>query len=59
MTHLNEKYERLATDYEELRRLVMMMRSQMGGACAPSNWPHGLGDNQPPHPLPPQAPLLF
>jgi hypothetical protein len=27
MTHLNEKYELLTTDYEELRRSVMMMRS--------------------------------
>jgi hypothetical protein len=27
MTHLNEKYERLTTNYEELRRLLVEMRS--------------------------------
>jgi len=27
MTHLNEKYKRLTTDYEELRRLLVEMRS--------------------------------
>jgi hypothetical protein len=37
MTHLNEKYEQLIIDYEELRRMIMEMRSQMGGSCAPSN----------------------
>jgi len=43
-THLNEKYERLTMDYEELRQVVMKMRSHMGHPCAPY-WPHGLGDN--------------
>jgi hypothetical protein len=51
------KYEGFIVDYEELRRLVMEMRSQICGLCAPSNWPHGLDDDQP-HP-PPLAPSLF
>jgi len=34
--HLTEKYEQLSVNYEELCRLVMDMRSQMGGTCAPS-----------------------
>ena len=55
ITHLNDKYKRLTTDYEELRRLVMEMRSQMGGLCAPYNWVPGLGDDQPP---PPTSPLF-
>jgi len=37
-THLNDKYAQLIVDYEELCRLVMEMRSRMGGSCAPSNW---------------------
>jgi hypothetical protein len=28
--NLTEKYERLSTDYEELRRMIMDMRSHMG-----------------------------
>jgi hypothetical protein len=55
ITHLNDKYKRLTTDYEELRRLIMEMRSQMGGLCAPYNWAPGLGDDQPP---PPTSPLF-
>jgi hypothetical protein len=39
-THLNNKYAQLTIDYEELCRLVMEMRSRMGGSCAPSNWPY-------------------
>jgi len=38
IVHLNAKYERLSADYEELCRLVMKMRSQMSGSCAPFNW---------------------
>jgi hypothetical protein len=34
-THLNEKYERLFAHYEELRRMVMNMRSLVGHTCAP------------------------
>jgi hypothetical protein len=51
------KYEGLIADYEELCRLVMEMRSRICGSCAPSNWPHGLDDDQP-YP-PPLAPPLF
>jgi hypothetical protein len=52
MTHLNDKYKRLIVDYEELRRLVMQIRSQMDGLFAPS-----LGDDQPP-PTPIVLPLF-
>jgi len=34
--HLNEKYEQLSVDYEELRRMIMDIRSQLGGTYAPS-----------------------
>jgi hypothetical protein len=36
-TYLNEKYKRLTMDYEELRQVVMEMRSQMSDTCAPPN----------------------
>jgi hypothetical protein len=55
-THLNDKYERLTVDYEEPRRLVMEIRSYMGGSYAPPKWPHGPGNDQPP---PPPVPPLF
>jgi hypothetical protein len=58
MTHLNEKYEQLIANYEELCQVIMEMRSQIGGISTPSNWPHGFSDNQPP-PLPPPTPPLF
>jgi hypothetical protein len=51
-------YERLTIDYEELHLLIMEMRSHMCGSCAPPNWLHGLGNDQPPPP-PPLAPSLF
>jgi hypothetical protein len=54
-THLNEKYKQFSTDYEELYRMVMDMKSQVGGTCVPSYWPHSPGDYQPP----PLAPLIF
>ena len=57
MTYLNKKYKRLIVDYEELCRVVMEMRSHMGGPCAPPYWPHGPDNNQPPPPLP--VPSLF
>jgi hypothetical protein len=44
-SHLNEKYEQLSADYEELRQVVMEMRSQMGGTCASLYWPHIPGDD--------------
>jgi hypothetical protein len=36
-THLNEKCKRLTADYEELCRLIIEMRSQIGGTCATLN----------------------
>jgi len=48
----------LAVDYEqlgamsiELRRLIMKMRSQMGGTCAPSYLLHGPDEDPSPLPL--------
>ena len=55
-THFNDKYG-LTTNYEELHRLVMKIRSQMGGSHGPLNWPHGPRDYQPP-PSPLVPPLL-
>ena len=40
IAHLIEKYERLSADYEQLRQMVMDMRSQMGGMSAPPFWPY-------------------
>jgi len=37
MTRLNDTYERFTVDYEELRQLIMEMRSQIGVSYAPSN----------------------
>jgi len=44
-THLNEKNKRFSIDYEELRRVIIKMRT-------PSYWHHGPDDNNPP-------PLVF
>jgi hypothetical protein len=55
-THLNERYERLIADYEELRQLIMKMRSQMDGTYASPNWPHAFVNDQPHHP--PTLPLF-
>jgi len=52
-TNLIEKYERLSKDYEQLFQMVMDMRIQMGGTCAPSFWPYGPRNDQSP---PPSAP---
>jgi hypothetical protein len=35
MAHLNEKYEWLSADYEELHRMVIDIRLQMSHTCAP------------------------
>jgi hypothetical protein len=35
MAHLNEKYEWLSADYEELHRMVIDIRLQMSRTCAP------------------------
>jgi hypothetical protein len=53
-----QKYEQLSADYEQLRQMVMDMRSQMGGTCALSFWSYGPGNDQPPPPSPPAPPLL-
>jgi hypothetical protein len=55
--HLTEKYEQLSADYEQLRQMIMDMRSQMGGTCTPLFWSYGFRNDQP-HP-PPTAPPLF
>jgi len=52
-----QQYERLSTDYEQCRQMVM--RSKTGDdTCAPSFWSFGHWNNQPPPP-PPPAPSLF
>jgi hypothetical protein len=58
---LKQQYERLSTDYAQLHQMVMEIRSKMGDdPCAPSFWPYGPGNNQPPPPAPPPpAPPLF
>jgi hypothetical protein len=33
--HLTKKYNRLSANYEQLRQMLMDLRSQMGGTCAP------------------------
>jgi hypothetical protein len=53
--HLTEKYEIISADYEELRQVIMDMRSQMSGTCVPLFWPYSPGNDQPP----PPAPSLF
>jgi hypothetical protein len=47
MTHLAADYERLNAETGELCRLVMEMRSYMGGTCVPSYSPHGPGEDLP------------
>ena len=58
---LKQQYQQLSTNYDELRQIVMEMRSKMGDdTCAASFWPYGPGNNQPPPPPPPPpAPSLF
>jgi hypothetical protein len=54
---LKQQYERLSMDYEQLRQMVMGIRSRMGDdTCAAPFW-YGPGNNQPPPP--PLAPSLF
>jgi hypothetical protein len=55
---LKQQYERLSTNYDQLRQMVMEIRSRMGDdTCAAPFWSYGPGNNQPPPPLP--APPLF
>ena len=55
---LQQQYERLSADYEQLRQMVVDIKSHMGDSCAPPFWPFDPRNNQPP-PLPPPAPSLF
>jgi len=43
---LKQQYERLSTNYDQLRQMVMKIRSRMGDDT------YGPGNNQPPPPLP-------
>jgi hypothetical protein len=55
---LKQQYQQLSTNYDQLRQMVMKMRSKMDDdTCAASFWPYGPGNNQPPPP--PPAPPLF
>jgi len=58
-THLNKTYEQLSAEYEELRRMVMDIRSQMGGTCAHSFLLYDPENDHPPPPPPPPASSLF
>ena len=53
---LKQQYERLSTDYDQLRQMVMEIRSRMGDdTCAAFFWLYDLGNNH----LPPPPSLLF
>ena len=39
-TYIDADYEQLSTEMTELLWLVMEMRSQMSGTCAPPYWPY-------------------
>ena len=55
---LKQQYQQLSTNYNELRHIVMEMRSKMGDdTCAGPFWPYGPGNNQAP-PSPPAPPLF-
>jgi hypothetical protein len=54
---LKQQYQQLSTNYDELRQIVMEMRSKMGDdTCAGPFWAYGPRNNQPP---PPPALPLF
>jgi len=54
---LKQQYERLSTDYDQLRQIVVEMRSKMGDdTYATPSWSYG-PENQPPPP-PPASPLF-
>jgi len=56
---LKQQYQQLSTNYDELRHIVMEMRSKMSDdTCAASFWLYGPGNNQPPPPPPPAPPLF-
>jgi hypothetical protein len=51
---LKQQYEQLSTNYDQLRQMVMEIRSRMGDdTCAAPFWPYGPRNNQPPPPPPP------
>jgi len=55
---LKQQYEQLSMNYDQLRQMVMEIRSRMGDdTCAAPFWPYGPENNQPPPP--PSALLLF
>jgi len=55
---LKQQYQQLSTNYDELRQIVMEMRSKMGDdTCAGPFWLYVPGNNQPSPPPPP--PPLF
>jgi len=59
---LKQQYERLSTDYDHLRQMVMEMRSRMSDdTCTAPSWSYIPENNQPspPPPPPPSAPPLF
>ena len=57
-TLLNEKYKQLSVEYEELRQMVIDIKSQMGGTCASHFRPYSSGNDYPPPPPPPAPPLF-
>jgi len=55
---LKQQYQQLSMNYDQLRQMVMEMRSKMGDdTCAAPFWSYGPGNNQPPPP-PPTPPLF-
>jgi hypothetical protein len=57
---LKQQYERLSTDYDQLRQMVIEIRSRMSDdTCGAPFWPYGAGNNQSPPFPPPPAPSLF
>ena len=58
--HLIEKYKQLSTNYEQLRKMLMKITSQMDDTCVPSFLSFRPGNDQPspPPPSPPALPLF-
>jgi len=54
---LTQQYKQLSADYEQLRQIIIDIRSQMDGMCAPPFLLYGPGNDQPPPP--PPVPRLF
>jgi hypothetical protein len=42
---LTQQYKQLSADYEQLRQIIIDIRSQMDGMCAPSFLLYGLGND--------------